>query len=139
MFCCRGVYSAKRQILSYFYSKEPVIETTHEKLGPYFITRMESISLDKSYVRYRVTNNKHVEPIDEKIEEPWLWLGSNGDDYTDLVRSLLVTGNHITLDLLGILFPGRTNWVYLDPVTFKEVDFPVEGITINAARVETSS
>ena len=100
---------------------------------------MESTSLDNSYVRYRITSNRHVEPVDEKIEVPWLWFGSEGEDYTEQIRPFLVLGNHITLDLLSVIFPGRTNWVYLDPMTFNEVDFPIEGITINAARMETSS
>jgi len=138
MNCLSRVYSVKRRVLSYFYSKKPVIQTTQDMIGPYFITKMESICLDQSFIRYRVSTIQNVDPVNEKITEPWLWFGTEGEDYTEQIRPFLVAGNNITLDLLSVIFPGKTKWVYLDPVTFKEVEFPVEGITINAAGVETS-
>jgi hypothetical protein len=145
MFCCRHIYSTKRQILSYFYSKEPVVSKTYEQVGSFYLAKIESVSLDETIVLYKISKT----PDDDftvtyrKIEEPWLWIGAKtpfGDmDLTERMRQFFVPGNHITLELLELLYPSFYDWVYLDPVTFKEVEFPVEGITINAARVETSS
>jgi hypothetical protein len=51
----------------------------------------------------------------------------------------LVDGNTITPSLLSDIYPLMHDWKYLDSVTFKEVDFPNEGITIDAPRVERST
>lgn len=145
MFCCRGIHSAKRQVLSYFYSKEPVVNKTYEQVGSFYLSKIESVSLDETIVLYKIskTPDDDFTITHKKIEEPWLWIGAKtpfGDmDLTERMRQFFVPGNHITIELLELLYPSFYEWVYLDPVTFKEVEFPIEGITINAARVETSS
>jgi hypothetical protein len=68
---------------------------------------------------------------------PWLWIGGNSfyasQDRTSLLEPYLLPGNRITLALLNSLDNTISDWHYLDPATFKEVEFPEEGITINAA------
>ena len=75
------------------------------------------------------------------IIEPWLWVGATSifgaKDMSNEMQPFIVAGNTITTEILGEFFPWHYNWKYLDPQTFKEVDFPSEGITINAPRMES--
>jgi hypothetical protein len=57
-------------------------------------------------------------------------------DLTDSFEPFMSPGNHITPEFLRTMYPLYHDWKYLDPVTFKEVDFPNTGIIIDAARVE---
>jgi hypothetical protein len=51
------------------------------------------------------------------------------DDY-------IYPGNIITLELLKDLFPGTQRWVYIDPKTFEETEFPSKGIVIEGSENE---
>lgn len=69
-------------------------------------------------------------------EAPWVWIGDL-DTEIDLTRTLnkfLIPGNRIELDLLCNLIQvtERTEFMYIEAGTFKEVKFPNEGITIEA-------
>jgi hypothetical protein len=55
---------------------------------------------------------------------------------TDSFQPYLLPGNTITPEFLKSKYPYYYDWKYLDPVTFKEVDFPNTGITIDASRME---
>jgi hypothetical protein len=59
MFCCRSYYTLRKQILSLWYPKEPVIYQYIEGN----LTVIESISLDETVQRYKVWEN----PEDAKL------------------------------------------------------------------------
>ena len=164
MFCCRAVYTIKRQVLSFFYSKEPGVTQTVTAAnawgaeidipfwtmiqhGNLVITKLQSVSLDNYICKYKIwkefsilkpINNEETHSIlTTTVDAPWLWVGAKyfGGvvDMTNSLKPYLVSGNILTPNLLTQIFPAHRNWVYLDPVTLKEVEFPAEGITINAA------
>jgi hypothetical protein len=56
----------------------------------------------------------------------------NVKDCSLALEPYVVPGNKITLDLLYHIDSSITEWRYLDPATFEHVQFPEEGITINA-------
>jgi len=158
---CGRLRGVLRRILSLFYSKEPQFYSQVEVHNPnnvkinwhafvppgvMVIEKMESVSLDDRTTRYKVWNEgDHAAqlPTDDCIrlfhsraKHPWLWIGGNSfyksQDRTQTVEPYLVPGNRITLDLLKKIDGTINTWRYLD-MTFNELDFPKEGITINAA------
>jgi hypothetical protein len=144
MFCCRKTHSIKRRILSYCYPKEPVLyQSTYGD-----ISILASVSIDERIRKYKIWKDGiDVLSVDEiesilhhSVRAPWLWIGCTtifGEtDMTSTLDQYLVSGNHITPEILSRQYPYHWDWKYLDPVTFKEVDFPNEGITIDAPRVE---
>lgn len=73
-------------------------------------------------------------PFDKNARTPWVWVGDR-DTEIDLTRTFnkfLVVGNRITLDLVLKLIQvnQRTNLIYIESGTFKELKFPGDGITI---------
>jgi hypothetical protein len=73
-------------------------------------------------------------PFDKNARTPWVWVGDR-DTEIDLTRTFnkfLVVGNRITLDLVLKLIQvtERTNLIYIESGTFKELKFPGDGITI---------
>ena len=145
MLCCRAVHSVQRQILSLFYSKEPeVYQYIYED-----VTVIESVSLDRRITRFKMwdaepktlSDDDMKDVIENRPEPPWLWVGASyftdTIDMTSELEPYIVEGNKITLDLLGDKFPCYSYWRYLDAETLEEVEFPSEGITIHATRVET--
>jgi hypothetical protein len=69
-------------------------------------------------------------PFEKEPLRPWVWVG-NPETETDLTRAFdkyLVVGNHITQELVEHILPGR-KLAYMDK-TFKQLDFPGDGITI---------
>ena len=66
---------------------------------------------------------------------PWFFIGcydsaKSLEDKTSEMDDYIYPGNIITLKLLKDLFPGTQRWVYIDPKTFEETEFPSEGIVI---------
>ena len=146
MFCCRAIHSLQRQVLSLFYSKEPVVyQYTCDNT-----TVIEAVSLDRRITKYKLwegepdlVSHEEAETIlFNRPEPPWLWVGasffSDTIDATNELEPYIVDGNTITYELLNEKFPVYSDWKYLDAETLEEVDFPSEGITIHATRVETS-
>lgn len=88
-------------------------------------------------VRYEGEDIPHTwttTPFDKNARTPWVWVGDR-DTEIDLTRTFnkfLVVGNRITLDLVLklILVTERTNLIYIESGTFKELKFPGDGITI---------
>jgi hypothetical protein len=129
-----------------WYTKEAVVYQRVDKN----ITVIESISLDRTVVKYKIWNSedeaRQLDPRETdfilgiKVDSPWLWVGadtlSGTTDMTIYFDGYLVPGNTITPSLLNARYPLYHNWRYLDSVTFKEVDFPDAGITIDAPGVE---
>lgn len=143
--CCKAGHSIVRQILSFWYTKKPVVYQHVDGN----ITAIESVSLDRTIVRYKIWNNdeaRRLSPhevdsvLDSKVSSPWLWVGADSVsgtiDMTAHFNGYLVPGNRITPEFLSARYPLYCNWRYLDSVTFKEVDFPGAGITIDAPGVE---
>lgn len=67
---------------------------------------------------------------------PWVWVGDKETEI-DLTRTFdkfLVPGNVITVDLVSklIKITDHTKLIYIESGTLKEVEFPGEGITIEA-------
>jgi hypothetical protein len=162
--CCR-IRKILRRILSFYYSKEPTIYTksfvynpNNAKInweatvpdGVVFIEKIEAVSLDERNVKYKVWNSgdrvrsmsleDQMNVLNSRSSYPWLWIGGvsyyKSQDKTSAVDPYLVPGNKITLDLLNSIDGTISNWHYVDPVTFKEIEFPEDGITINASRME---
>ena len=146
MYCCRAGHSIRKQILSLIYPKEPVIEQTVDSN----ITKIEHISSQRIITKYRIwdkearvlTNEELAQLFKEKVEVPWLSIGSQTIfghfDNTELMNQYLVPNNTITLKFLEETYPYFYDWKYLDSQTFEEVDFPAEGITINDSGMETN-
>jgi hypothetical protein len=147
MFCCLRVgYSVLRRILSLWYTKEPVVRQRVDEN----ITTIESVSLDRAVTKYIIWDKDHEARtmnvaeaeyiLNENVKLPWLWIGANSEsgstDMTNSFKPYLVSGNIITPEFLKNRYPSYYDWKYLDPVTFKEVEFPDGGITIDASRVE---
>lgn len=68
---------------------------------------------------------------------PWFFIGyitAEGKtvDCTEQLSNFVVGGNRITVPLLRYLHPlsGESTWVYVNPKTFDQVEFPSEGILI---------
>lgn len=77
-----------------------------------------------------------VNPLDSRVRCPWIWVGDRDTeiDLTHTFNKFLVAGNRITLDLVLklIQITDRTNLVYIDRQSFKELKFPGDGILIEA-------
>jgi hypothetical protein len=148
MFCCKTGHSVKKWILSHIYPKEPIVYQSN--YGD--ISILALVSLDERIRKYKVwkkdedidvlSSSKIYDILQAKVDAPWLWIGCTtifGEvDMTSSLDQYLVGGNHVTLELLSRMYPYHWNWRYLDPVTFKEVEFPEDGITIDDSRVERS-
>ena len=145
MFCCKVLHTVKRNILSLCYTKEPELNQYVEHDG----TLVMSTSLDREIRKYKLMDQpryltpKEVESVlANDVKLPWLWIGASTlfdpVDMTSCVEEYVVAGNTITLAFLYKKFPWYSEWKYLDPETFEELDFPVKGITIHASRVETT-
>ena len=131
-----------------WYSKEPVIYQRVEQN----VTIIDSVCLDRTITKYKIWDNsiepRHLDSLEaikilnSKVETPWLWFGATSSmgstDLTKLFEPYILPGNHITPEFLKNTYPLYYDWKYLDPVTFKEVDFPNAGIIIDAARVENA-
>lgn len=78
-----------------------------------------------------------LEDVFDSPLAPWFFIGyvdSEGKtvDCTELLAGIVVGGNRITLPLLRYLQPlsGESTWLYVNPKTFDQVEFPSEGILI---------
>ncbi len=73
-------------------------------------------------------------PFDKNPKTPWVWVGDRETeiDLTRTFNRFLAVGNVITLDLVLKLIKvtERTNLIYIESGTFKELKFPGDGITI---------
>jgi len=148
-----------RWVFSLCYSKEPRfyselrtynpqnIDLNWETVVPAGVVlceKIEAVSIDDRKTRYKVWNEGDrvvMSTMEDKIRLlhsrgnlPWLWIGGDNNfvsqDRTRLVEPFVVPGNRITEELLKDIDPLITKWNYIDIATFKEVEFPKEGITI---------
>ena len=75
---------------------------------------------------------------------PWFFIGcydsaESLQDRTYEMEEYIYPGNVISLRLLKHVFPGTKRWVYIDPKTFDETDFPSEGIVIEEEQDDRQS
>jgi hypothetical protein len=73
-------------------------------------------------------------PLARNAKTPWVWVGDRETEI-DLTRTFnryLVVGNRITEELVEKLIKvsDRTNLIYIESGTFKELKFPGEGLVI---------
>jgi hypothetical protein len=72
----------------------------------------------------------------EPAVAPWLFVGYIAEDgkavdCTEVVNHLVVSGNRVTTPILRLVVDcPAEKWVYLNPKTFDQVEFPSEGILI---------
>jgi hypothetical protein len=145
--CCKFYYSVQRWVLSFFYSKEPVVYQSiinnHTEIE--LISASQYIRKNKLWQNEpaRFLNDDEINTIvTEKVEMPWLWIGAKypfgESDMTQTLNEFVVSGNVITPELLEQAYPFHYSWSILDSATFKLVDFPGNGITIHASRTENT-
>jgi hypothetical protein len=91
-------------------------------------------STKKCVVRYAgeiIPHSWTRSPFDIHPRTPWIWVGDRNTE-VDLTRTFakfLVVGNRITPALVNALAP-KTNLIYIESGTFKELEFPGETLTI---------
>lgn len=132
-----------RPLTRYYLSEEHVpFEDSDERVPEdcvYVEEWVDTRGHKKNVVLYegeRIPNAWTISPFDTPAKCPWVWVGDR-DTEIDLTRTFnrfLVPGNRILLDLVQNLIQinERTNLIYIESGTFKEIKFPGDGITIRA-------
>ena len=76
---------------------------------------------------------------------PWFFIGYIDEsgktvDCTETISRVVVIGNRITTPLLRYLEPAsnESRWVYVNPKTFDQVEFPAAGILIEGGDVDVA-
>lgn len=94
-------------------------------------------STKKLVVRYSgetIPRNWSESPLDKTARCPWVWVGDRHTeiDLTRTFEKFLVVGNRITSDLVRqyICMTPQSKLMYIQAGTFKELEFPGDGITI---------
>lgn len=137
------VVAEVRPLTRYYLSNEHVEFEDSDETVPedcvYVEEWVDSRGHKKNVVLYegeRIPTAWTSSPFDTPARCPWVWVGDR-DTEIDLTRTFnkfLVPGNRILLDLVQNLIQinERTNLIYIETGTFKEVKFPGDGITIRA-------
>jgi hypothetical protein len=91
----------------------------------------------KCVVRYAgetIPRSWTASPFTKNPRTPWVWVGDRETeiDLTRTFSKFLVVGNRITSQLVEALIrvTPKTKLIYIQSGTFKELDFPGDGITI---------
>ena len=72
----------------------------------------------------------------ESVTAPWFFVGYIGEDgkaldCTETVDHLVIEGNRVTIPILRLVVDcPAEKWVYINPKTFDQLEFPSEGILI---------
>lgn len=150
-FASRLFTSAKRAYNNYVYPELDSIRPHHQ----YYMTSTkiefqpsdEVVPDNCIYVEEWVHNGKKLcvikysgetipdtwreSPFEKDAQRPWVWIGDRKTE-TDMTRAFnkfLVVGNIITDELIGHLTTA-TNIFYIESGTFKELNFPEDGLVI---------
>ncbi len=138
-----GAVADIRPLTRYYLSDEHVPFEDSDETVPedcvYVEEWVDTRGHKKNVVLYegeRIPNAWTISPFDTPAKCPWVWVGDR-DTEIDLTRTFnrfLVPGNRILLDLVQNLIQinDRTNLIYIESGTFKEIKFPGDGITIRA-------
>jgi hypothetical protein len=105
--------------------------------GRIYIEEWRRGDLKKCVVKYggeTIPRSWTESPFDRTIQSPWVWVGDRETeiDLTRTFNRFLVVGNRITTELVHhyVCVTPRTKLMYIQSGTFKELDFPGDGITI---------
>ena len=137
------VVAEVRPLTRYYLSNEHVEFEDSDETVPedcvYVEEWVDSRGHKKNVVLYegeRIPTAWTSSPFDIPARCPWVWVGDRDTeiDLTKTFNKFLVPGNRILLDLVQNLIQinERTNLIYIETGTFKEVKFPGDGITIRA-------
>ena len=141
LLCCGRAprYTYQQRV----YGTEPEIWETDVPEGGVLTEVISRSIVDEDEIRIKiwpegshfVQTNKYGALFDSKPKTHWLWIGGmtragNTLTLTDEMQKYVVPGNVINLQTLNKLFPQIVSWKIMDVNTFEEVDFPVDGITI---------
>lgn len=105
--------------------------------GAVYIEEWVRESTKKCVVRYagdKIPRSWTESPFDKNPRAPWIWVGDRQTeiDLTRTFNKFLVVGNRITSDLVEALIrvTPKTKLIYIQSGTFKELEFPGGGLTI---------
>ena len=102
--------------------------------GKIYIEEWVQGDTKKSVVRYAGEEIKPTNPLAKHAKTPWVWVGDRETeiDLTRTFNKFLVVGNVIKMELVNKLIQvnERSNLLYIESGTFKELKFPGDGITI---------
>jgi hypothetical protein len=129
-------------VTRYFLSDDHEFDDSYERVPEDAVYVEEWISeqnVKKCVVLYEgetIPKEWTTTPFDKEAKCPWIWVGDR-DTEIDLTRTFnkfLVPGNKIQLDLVSklIQITEKTNLVYIESGSFKEIKFPGDGILIKA-------
>lgn len=135
---------AERPASRYYLSDEHVpFDESHTRVPEdcvYIEEWMNETGNKRKIVRYEGEEIPHVwtsNPFHEPTPYcPWVWVGDKETEI-DLTRTFdkfLVAGNRITMDLVAkmVKITDHTKLIYITSGSLKEVEFPGDGITIEA-------
>lgn len=105
--------------------------------GNVYIEEWRRGDIKKCVIRYEgetVPRTWTESPFDKIPRSPWVWVGDRETeiDLTRTFNKFLVVGNKITKELVHhyVRVTPKTRLMYIEAGTFKELEFPGEGITI---------
>lgn len=110
---------------------------THVPAGAIYVEEWVENGHKRCVLRYpdqAIPTTWTTSPLAVNARTPWVWVGDR-DTEIDLTRTFnryLVVGNRITQALVEKLIKvsDRTNLIYIESGTFKELKFPGEGLVI---------
>jgi len=107
---------------------------THVPEGRIYIEEWVHNDSKRCVVRYGGDEIKPTNPFEKHAKTPWVWVGDRETeiDLTRTFNKFLVVGNVIRMELVTNLIQvnDRSNLLYIESGTFKELKFPGDGITI---------
>jgi hypothetical protein len=102
-----------------------------------YIEEWRCESTKKCVVRYAgepIPQSWTESPFTKNPRTPWVWVGDRETeiDLTRTFNKFLVVGNRIRYELVEALIrvTPKTKLIYIESGTFKELDFPGSGLTI---------
>ena len=107
---------------------------THVPEGRIYIEEWVQNDSKRLVVRYGGDEINPTNPLTKHAKTPWVWVGDRETeiDLTRTFNTFLVVGNVIKMELVTNLIQvnDRSNLLYIESGTFKELKFPGDGITI---------
>lgn len=152
----RAYHSLRRKVMVFCCGKEPrysiayttrgaELDTWENTVprGTFVFETVQRTIVDETETRTRIYYPGSIVPkntdgpsfFEENADLPWMWIGGL-DEYGDIhtltseMSQFILRGNRITYALLWAEHPEIVTWKYMCPLTFEELDFPTDGITI---------
>jgi hypothetical protein len=137
MWCCRRLWYSKIPVIS-GWSEEYIVDDSYV-----WIETINYNNVDTHILKYKLSDKFQItcyedcmKIFSDKPKKPWIWIGDKYD-MTSKLEPYIVSGNHVTLGLLKVLFPYIKDWKYCCPKTLELLDFPSEGIIIDDTNNKT--